>query len=308
MIFLIVLQSVLTMLVYMAGGWALVKTGKAETSHAKSLSGALVYLFNPGMILNAFLSVERTGENIRLGGSFFLISLLLQIVFIAAMALVLRKRRGDARIRVLLAGSFAGNVGFFGLPLITAVFPETPMVAVYSMMFVMSMNLLLFTLGVFLITQDAKYMSLKSALINPTSIPIAIALVLYFSGVQLPEFCMNIFSLLGRMTAPICMIVLGMRLASMSLREIFAQRFAYLLCLLKLIVFPLFLYNCVSWMPWFDTAFKASFLILGSAPCASLLLSLAELHECEQELCADAVLMTVLLTVVTMPVMSLLIR
>ena len=87
-------------------------------------------------------------------------------------------RRGfeDARRRILCIATVLGNVGFLGLPLVSAMFPDQPIVACYSTVYALSMNLVVFTVGVFLITRDRRYMSLRAAIFNPTSLTILFTL------------------------------------------------------------------------------------------------------------------------------------
>lgn len=54
-----------------------------------------------------------------------------------------------------------------------------------------------------------------------------------------------------------------------------------------------------------DETFKSCILILSAAPSGAIILSLAELHDTEQELCANVVLLTTILCVITIPLLLL---
>lgn len=303
----IVLINVGLMLVYMLCGFSLVKMKKAESSHAKSMSGLLIYICGPCMVINAFQSVEYTKETSIKAGWFLLVSLLAQFLFFLIIYALLKNKYNDAKYRVLSVGAMLGNVGFFGLPVVTTMFPDEPIVACYSTLFVTSMNFLVFTVGVFLITNNKKYMSIKAAILNPTTISLVIALPLYFYGIKFPDQLSSVVSLLGKMTTPLCMIVLGMRLATVDIKKLFTRPFVYVVCLLKLVVFPLFAYVLVYFIPYFDDVFKTCLFVLSCAPCGAVILSLAELHDCEQELTANIVLVTTILSIVTIPSMLMLV-
>lgn len=148
------------------------KTGKGVASHAKTFSGLLIYILNPAMILNAFLHTEFSTDVVERLGLFFVITLVTQLLFFFILYLIFRKKYSDPAYRIFTVGSVMGNVGFLGLPIITGVFPEESIVACYSTMYVMSMNLLVFTIGVYLITNDKRYISVKSAVLNPTTLSI----------------------------------------------------------------------------------------------------------------------------------------
>lgn len=53
-------------------------------------------------------------------------------------------------------------------------------------------------------------------------------------------------------------------------------------------------------------AFKASLFILGSVPCASVILNMAEIHGKEQKMSANCILLSTLLCIFTIPAMSIL--
>ena len=304
--FKIVFFTLLTMLVYMALGFLLVKGKKAESSHAKSVSGLLIYVLGPCMIINAFQKMDYSISNLKSSLLFFVTTLIIQAVFFVILFFIFKNKLENPIYRILCCGGLFGNVGFFGMPIIASLFPDNPLVSCYSVFYTTSMNILAFTIGVYLITQNRKYMSIKEAIINPTGIAVIFAIVLYLAKVQLPSGIIVIVELLGKMAAPVCMIILGMRLASMDFKKVFFQPFAYGVGLLKLLIFPLFAYVIVLLMPWTDYPFRISILVLSSAPTAAVILSFAELHECEQERTANAILISTIFCVLTMPLLVLL--
>lgn len=299
--------NVLLMLFYLSIGYVLAKCNKAVDTHARTISSLLLYVCGPAMIISAFNSLSYNSNDFINMSLFFGVTLIIQIAVIILLYLILRKKYTDAKYRILTFGGTCGNVGFFGLPLVTALFPDQPIVSCYSSVYVMSMNLIAFTLGVYLITQNKKYISLKAAILNPTSIAIIVAVPLYLFNIHFPSPIDTTLSLLGKMTTPLCMIILGLRLSSMKFKDVFCKPFAYICCALKLVVFPLFGYLCVYFVPAFDVTFKVCILILSAAPSGATILSLAELHETEQDLCATVVLLATLLCVISIPLLTFII-
>ena len=305
MYFSIVIPYVLWMLAYMLTGFVSVKAGWAETPHARSLSGLLIYVCGPAMFINAFQRMNYDPAQFRSIVLFFLVTLAIQAAVIGILCLLLRKRFDDARYRILSIATVLGNVGFLGLPLVTALFPGQPIVACYSTVYALSMNLVVFTLGVFLLTRDRRYMSLKAAVLNPTSLTILFSLPFYLLDIHLPEAILDNLALLGRMSTPMCMFVLGMRLAAVDLKGLLTQPFSYIGSLMKLIAYPLAAYLMVRFLPGLDETFKACVLVLSAAPSGAIILSLAELHRREQENAASVLLMSTLLCVITIPLVML---
>ncbi len=299
-----IFTTVAIMLVYMMIGFCLCKSGKAVVSHAKSLSAILIYILGPCMIINSFLGLEYSGENIIQIGIYFIVSLLVQVIFFGALYVVFSRKYNDSKYRILTVGAVLGNVGFLGMPVVASVFPGAPIVLVYSSINVMSMNLIVFTIGTFMITNDKKYISVKNAILNPTTIAIIISLPLFIFGIHFPETIESGIGLLGKMVTPICMLILGMRLSEAKLKAIFTRPFVYATCLLKLVVFPIVAFLLVHWIPWINDACKTTVVVLAMTPAGAIIQSLSELYECEQEFAANVVLLTTIISVVTIPLMA----
>lgn len=303
--FAIILRNVLVLMAYMAMGFTLCKTKLAKAEHSKTLSSYLVYCATPGMILASFQSMEYNAYDARMLLLFFLLSLALQFMMFGLLILALGRRMQDGKFRILNIGSFMGNVGFLGQPLVAALFPDQPIVSCYSMMFAASMNVMIYTIGEYLISRDRKYISMKRLLTNPAILTMFFVIPLYILNIHLPETIVNMAVTLRATTAPLCMVILGLRLASMNLKEVFGQPFAYLVSALKLLVFPLLCFAVASILPWFDYTFRVSIMIIAGTPCASIILALAEMHDCEQKNAACTVLVSTILCVVTLPLLTL---
>ena len=211
-------------------------------------------------------------------------------------------------MRMLSIASVMGNVGFFGMPVVRALFPSAPEAALYSSFFNASLNILAWTVGVFTLTGEKKHISFKAAPLNPSLLAVytGIILCLLRSKEWMPDLLKTGFSSLATMSTPLCMIILGVRLATMDFRTLFTTRLAWLISACKLLIFPLFCYLLVLPFP-LDPVFKGSILILAGTPCASILLNLAEIHHNGQELAANCALLSTLLSILTIPLLSLLV-
>ncbi len=308
MSFQIALSQVTLTLLYILPGYLLSKTKKASAQHLSTLSAILIYVCGPCMHISAFISKDFSWETLRGMALFFVVTFVLQSAFMALLYFLFRSKQGDARFRILNIGSTLGNVGFFGLPVIRALLPDHPEAACYSAIYCVTMNILVFTMGVFCLTKEKKYMSLKSALVNPTMIGFYIAMPLFMLSARqrLPEMLVNGVKLVGDMSTPFCMIILGIRLAQTPVKKLFTQPFVYAVSLAKLVAFPLFCFVLVYFLP-LPMAFKASVLVLSATPCASIILNLAEMHHSEMDLSANCVLVSTLLCFLTIPVMTLLV-
>ena len=299
------LYNVLIMFFYMIPAFILIKVGKAEPHHAKTVSAILLYISFPCMIFNSFQSIKFDWDILGKIFLFFLITLILITLDIVICFLILNKKYDQPKYRMLSIASALGNVGFLGAPLISGLYPDSPIVVCYSSIYTSSLTIIGFTVGVYALTTNKNYMSLYSALYNQGTISIGIAVIIYLAEWAFPKILGDAVSLLAKMSTPLCMHILGMRLATANFLTLFKRPFVYVTCFLKLIVFPLVSYLIVYFLPFLDEEFKSSIFILSGAPCAAVILSLAELYNTEQELSANVVLVSTILCVVTLPILTI---
>ena len=307
MSFSIALTNVLVTLFYILPGFVLRKAGFVSEKQLPTVSAIMLYGCTPFLILSPFLRLEFSWAFMGQMGLFFLATLFLQGLFMFLLYLAFQKHFSELKYRVMTVGSVIGNVGFFGLPIVAALFPDQPEVVCYSSMYMASMNVVVYSFGAYFLTGDKKYASVKSMFLNPATIGLAIALPIYIFGLPrfFPEALQNGIQLLGSMTAPLCMIILGIRLASRPLKEIFLSWHVYPAVVLKLLVFPLFAYLGVVFLPLPDT-FKAAVLILSATPCGSVVLNLSEMYHSDADLAARILLVSTVVCFLTIPTLTLL--
>ena len=87
------------------------------------------------------------------------------------------KTRGIMRFCMIFA-----NNGFIGIPLAKAVFGDGSAVMAYLIILNVINNVMLFTLGIFLVSGDKKTISVKKGLMNPVLISFLIGVALNLLG------------------------------------------------------------------------------------------------------------------------------
>lgn len=297
--------NVLLTLIYILPGFISRKTNITKAEHLPSISAILVYVCSPCMIVASFLDTGRSWSNIGNIMLFFVVALAIQAILTFVLYAIFRKKFEDIKYRMLTVSFGLGNAGFFGIPIIEALLPGHPEVACFACVYIVGMNMLTFTIGAYCLTGDKKRMAFKKAFLNPSFISLIIAIVLYAVNVKviMPEMLMNAIRLLKSTTTPLCMIILGIRLASVSFKKLFARVYVYIICVCKLLVFPFVCLAIVYLLP-LDPVFKAAMFILGGTPCASVMLNIAEMYNGETEIAANCVLLSTLLCVLTIPVLN----
>lgn len=334
--------SVLLLIAMAVPGYLLVKTKMLPEKAITYLSVLLLYVSQPFLSIRSFLEVSYTPQLAINLAVVFGVSMLAQGVIFGVMWLILRRRfddpaqsaaliaegyiggnsytnepaltaeidrcvKGRANRAVLLASAF-GNVGFFGVPVLQFLFPDAHDAIAYSAVFIVSLNLMGWTVGSYVLTGDKRHVSLKRALVNPQTVTLVISLPLFFAGVSesdLPETVNTIIGYLADMTAPLCMIILGMRFALAPLVQLFKDYRVYIASFVKILVFPLMVYLVL--MPFeMDEMLRVSLVLLSGMPAATINLNLAELYGADQTTAANSILMSTVLSIVTIPVLMLL--
>ena len=306
--FSVTFSNVLLARLYMLPGFLVCKAKLVRPEHLGSTSALLLYACSPAMFINALITPDLSPDLPGKMGLFILISFIGEVALMLLLRFICRKKKQDFGLRMLSVASVMGNVGFFGMPVVRALFPDAPEAAVYSCMFNISLNIVAWTVCVFTLTGEKKHMSLRAALLNPSLLSAAVGFVLYLANAKawLPDLVQGGIRTLGAMSTPLCMLILGIRLATLDFRKMFTTPIIWLISAGKLLVFPLFCWMMVLPLP-LDPVFKGCMLMLAATPCASIILNLAEMHNSGQDLAANCALLSTLLSIATIPLLSLLI-
>lgn len=318
----------LVLLVFAVPGFVLKKLNMIGDGGKKTLSNILLYVCQPALILAAFtvfsdedyaaiLATPRA-ELLANFGIAAAVSLVALLAVFGLCKLIFLKHKNRAAADVYTYVAMFSNCGFLGVPFIKMFTDGNAVAVMYIMVFNIVFALLIWTLGVYLITHDRKQISAKKVLINPTIIASAVALLMFFVP-QINIFMMDgvrelstIPSALSTMTAPLAMILVGIALAELPIKSIFANPSVYLAGALRLIVAPLLtlalavvFYKMTSGYVYglsmeTDYIFLAPVIAMAMSP-ASLVVAMTEHYGGEKELSAAAYVNNTLLSVITVP-------
>jgi predicted permease len=294
--------NVLVMIAYAVPGFIFIKYKMVGQESTNTLAKILLYVCQPCLTVYSFNKADFTPELGKQMLEFFAFSTVLQLIMLSATYLVFRRKyASDASYRVCTVAGTLGNVGFLGVPLLEALVPNKNAVA-FSAVFIIGMNFISWTVGSAIITGDKKYISVKKLIFNQVTLTLAIALPLFFTQTKLPSVLENGITVLGKMTTPISMLILGMRLALVEFKQLFTDKKVFFFIFMKLILFPLLGMAAVQFLP-VDQYVKATLIILCCCPTASVVLSFAEMFNKGQKTAANLVLLSTLLSVITIPLM-----
>ena len=309
--FLETFLTVAIIMIYAVVGFCIIKFKLIKKESIPDFAKFLMYICQPILILYSFNKATYSSE---LGKTLLIAAgLIIAIfaVFLTTFFLIFRKKyKENVAYRIYTIASCFGNVGFLGVPILEAVFKNDAnalaTALAISSVFLVVMNEIGWTIGSLIISQDKKYVKLTKIFLNPSIIAIYVALPLFFLGIKVPNRLDSVVTILAKMTTPLCMVILGMRLAVTPVKVVFANYKTYIIVFVKQIIMPLVMLLFVFALP-IDQTVKQALVILASAPIASVVLNFSEMVGEGQEDAASLVLCGTILCILTMPLITLLV-
>lgn len=285
-------------------GFFLTKANVLKEEHIKGFAVFLLYVCSPALSIYSFQQEECNREILINIGILLLVTTFMQVLIMGIGFLInIKTYKIDGASRVATVAAAFGNVGFFGVPILQALLPDHPEAIVYSAVMSVMMNLIGWTLGMFMMSGDRKHVSVKNFLINPTTLCLLIALPLFFTNTSFPKPVMNFVEFFSKMSTPTAMTVLGMRLAFVKFKDLMDYR-QVVAIFLKLIALPLITFGIMYALP-VDETLKISTYILSCMPPAAITLNFAELSNTSPKTAANIVVVGSLLVAITLPVLLL---
>ena len=106
----------------------------------------------------------------------------------------------------------------------------------------MVFTIALWTYGVIVFTGSTSKENIKKVLINPAIVAVYIGIIVMIFNIKLPLAIIDTSKIVGEMTAPISMIIVGNILSKVRIKDIFKEKTIYYGALIKLIIIPLVLF------------------------------------------------------------------
>lgn len=207
--------------------------------------------------------------------------------------------------KILHFANVFSNCGFIGFPLINSIYGAEGVV--YTSIFNMIFTIALWTYGVMIFTNSISKENIKKVFINPAVIAVYIGIIIMVFKITLPIFIIDTTKIVGDMTAPISMIIVGSILSKVKIQDIFKELSIYYGSLIKLIIIPSILY-LISLLIKDRSNVINTLIILQGMPAAAMTSILAADYNKEKEYSAIVVFVTTLLSMFTIPILAQIIK
>lgn len=292
-----VFGSVVTLLVIMVIGMIGKKYKIITQDITRRLSSILVNITQPLLIIMS-LQVDYTGELLKTGGKIILISIFYHII-VAVLALFSYRGNPAKEQKVFNIATIFGNCAFMGYPILKAMFGDIGLF--YGAFFTFFFNIFIWSYGIFVLSRGTgENVNIRKCLINPGTVSSLIGFLLFVMRIKLPPVIGNAFSMVGDMTFPLSMLVVGAVVSLSDFKKLINSFTTYFYLIMKLLMLPVItLLVCVVLK--LDVILIYLCVVMSAMPCATNTVIFAEIYKSDSKLGARLVSTSTILSVGTIP-------
>lgn len=296
----VIINQMIQLFLVITLGYILNKLGIFDQTLNRKLTTLLLNVTMPAMILNSVLVNNSDASISKVITIFIVVIIVFTILPVVSYVLVKGIRIPKKQQGLYMFMTIFSNIGFMGFPVLQSIFGDESVF--YAAIFNMVFNLLVFTLGVIIMNYGNEKrinISIKSVL-TPGVIASMVALVIYFTNISFPVVISNTCGMIGNITTPIAMLLIGSTLANMPLKEVFNDFRIYPYTIIKQIILPIIAFPILAFFIK-DTYLLGITFIVVSMPVANSAVLFATEYGGDIKLAAKVVFLTTLVSVASIP-------
>ncbi len=245
-------------------GYILVKTKVLPESAASILSKLENTVFIPALVMKTFIE-NFTIERISVAWKLLVCCFLLTLIVIPISILVSKLATKDTYIqKIYIYGLTFSNFAFMGNAIVSSLFEN---IFFEYLIFTLALWILIYLWGVprLLLFDSDKKQTLREnmkSFLNPMFISMIIGMIIGLVQIPLPIWIESIISVSANCMSPIAMLLTGVAISFISLKDTFTNIRIYLLCIVKLIIMPLLFVGVTYFVKLPSTVYICSLCIL----------------------------------------------
>lgn len=269
----------------------------------QNLSKMSLYVLSPFLAFKTFYTYELSFNYLYL--AFYVFGLCIGLIILVSIWSKIMRYSESVRCGMILSACFMNN-GNYGVPVILMFFGASgfnlAIILLVLQQFVMS------TIGIYYAAKgsdranDAS--SVKYALIRVIKMPVAygalLGMIFQLLHVPLAESVMTSITMIGDSSIVVIMIILGMQLAMIQVREIDLPKLSVSL-IIKMVISPILAYFLVMPLPLPET-YKTILIILAAMPSAANTTLQAVFFNTQPKLVSSATFISTILSLITLPI------
>lgn len=295
----LLMQQICQLFIMIFFGFLLVRRKLLSSDDSKVLSMIILYVASPCAIINSFM-IEFTQDKLYGLLLSFLGAIIVHLIFIP-LANILAKVTGFSPIEK--ATIIYSNSGNLIIPLVGAILGKEWVL--YTSGYMVIQTILLWTHAKNLVCNERTY-DFKKILGNINVLAIIAGICLFIFQIPLPSVIVGTMDTVGGLMGALAMIVIGMLIGQMNIKDIFVEKRTYLIALMRLIVFPLIIVFVFKFSGLTHVIEDANQILLittlaACAPPAAMITQFAQLYNKHPGYASIMNVMSVIFSIVTMP-------
>ena len=302
--FQVIATTMCSLIIIVIAGFVSHKRGIINEEFERKLSGFVIKVTCPALLISSTMGDKMPDrEHIPM---LLLISLLTYVILIplAYIQPVLMRVKRDLRGMYSFMLTYS-NVGFIGYPVVASIFGSDAVF--YACILNVFNTITVFIWGVMFISGENLKNGFRFRLfVSPAMIATYISVIIVILNLHTPKAIAMPLSILGNMTVPSSLIVIGAALAEIPTRKMVGTPHIFIMCFLKLLVLPLLVYYAMI-MIGIDTRISSINMILIAMPVASFGTMFCMQMGKDETTMSQGTFWTTLLSVVSIPLLAMLI-
>ncbi len=299
------IQVMVILFIIVVIGYVANKLGYMGGDFDRRLSSVVITFACPALVLSSVMGDDLPDRSLILPllGVGFLTYIILTAVALLLPRIVTKDR--DERGIVGFAVMFA-NVGFIGYPIVASIFGHQAVF--YAALLNMPNTFFIFTIGVMLVKGEYGLRQFSPrVLASPALLAAVLAAVLVALGVRTPHIIAEPIRLVGNITVPASLMIIGSSMANLPLKQIMGNGKVYATSFLRLVVVPLSFYYLFRMMGVTDIVNNINTVVL-AMPVASFGTMFCLRYERNVALMTEITFVTTVASIATIPLVTMLFK
>ncbi len=266
----------------------------------KTISTMSLYLMTPVLVFETFYTNKLSMDYLYI--VIYAFGLCLVLILIVYCISLIKKYNLKDTCGLILGSAFMNN-GNYGTPVALLLFGAAGFD--YAIILMVTQSIVMSTIGLYVAARGSDIGSgMKDTLAVVIRMPVAygavVGLLFQYSGISISPSLMTTIDLVGSAAIPTIMLVLGMQLAKISLKNIEYEKVSYAL-LIKLAASPLIAWGMTCLLP-IDPLLKQLMIIMAGMPAAANTTMYAIQFNTKPEFVSICTFISTVLSLITLPI------
>lgn len=311
---MVVISQVLVLFMLIVVGYFTKKLGIISDRANTEFSNIVINVALPSFIITS-MSFDFSLEILMNSLVLVLLSFIVYGFAIAVSKVFTRviKVEGKSRDVYQYVCTFS-NVGFMGYPVMAAVYGDIGVF--YAAIYNLAFNALVWSYGVYILQRSTKYnksidrpstekkriRDVIKAFMNPGLTAVLIGFTLFLFSIKLPDVIFSTLKIIGSMTTPMSMMVIGFILSDIEMKSIIGDWRIFALASVRLLLIPLTVLAVLT-ARGYEGYLLGIPVLLTAMPAAANTAIISYRYDSDYQLASKLIFVSTLLSVVTIPFM-----